>query len=366
MMIPPLFAGGQQQQKKTMAPSSPPARLSSTEPTTSVAQRQLLAYKQLKDLVLEDNHPYLGNVPDEFQKVARADSAELKAGLDWLAAMTQSPAGLKQLKPSRLKSLFGKKSSDANPLERLLEKNQLKIKPLGGGIAGNVFQLQVQDQDFALKVFTKNRGSKNVYRESATGLFFTEQETQDLSKFYASNPLKNWTLMEFIPPNAVLAKRPGTPLSQQGVEISDDKAENRVQGIRVDHGGVVKFIDVGYMADDEFKRFSKLKAERPPSVVMIDRPDNLAAEPADWNSFEEMCDKIPIENLITMHSRGKMIQDARKQSKTAAQNSEDDDSDSSTSQKSDQRRTGKMPAAALDAPQTEDDIDQILDLYKKR
>jgi hypothetical protein len=300
MISPILFTGSSTKKtgptsKKISAPKGPPVRTSPSESATSVAQRQLLSYHQLKQLLLEDEHPYLGHIPDEFKKSAKADSAELKAGLDWLAEMTQSPEGLKQLKPSRLKSIFGKKSSDANPLEKLVAKSQLKVNPLGGGIAGNVFQLQVKGQDYALKVF-KERDSMDAYRESATGLFFTARETQNMAKLYASSPTqpqRRWALMEFIPKDVAVEDRAGTRYSAQGAKLSDNKPENCVpqnnkKGVRVDLGGIVQIEGEGYMASDEFKYFPRQKKPE----VIITRPASLATSLDDWASVEAKFDEI--------------------------------------------------------------------------
>jgi hypothetical protein len=283
---------------------------------TDKAKQELLSYKQLQELVLNDENPYLGKIPGAFLESSEAPEADWQKGMDWLAFKLQDPANVKHLKPSFFKKLFNSKSSSQNPVEQLFQKNQIKIRLLGAGIAGSVYQLNVNGQDFAFKVFNQERSSFDAYRESSTGLFFTEQETSNMSKFYAANPTGRWTLMEFIPPDAKLEDRAGKTLLEQNYKLSDDNDKNKVNNIRVDHGGIVTQIGVGYMAADAFKRFSQLKASQATqpdamSIISVERPENLAATEAEWENEEDMDDNLPLSTLSMLTYQGNLSQRLR-------------------------------------------------------
>lgn len=288
------------------------------DPTTQAAQHELLSYQQLKELVLKDDNPYLGKIPAAFMEASGLSEADWQAGLDWLAFQLQDPNNIKSLKPGFFKNLFQSKAKSQNPVERLFQQNRIKVRVLGEGIAGNVYQLNLNGQDFAFKVFKQGEGrvSMDAYRESATGLFFTAKDTSNISDFYASNPRGHWTLMEFISPDAQLTDRAGTRLSQQGYKLSDDNDKNKVNDIRVDHGGVVVQEGVGFMAPDAFKRFSQLKAAKEVqsdalSVLSVERPKNLATTEADWENEADMCETIPLDTLSMLQYQGNFTQSIR-------------------------------------------------------
>lgn len=292
---------------------------------TMEARRELLSYKQLKELVLHHNSPFVGVVPDAFTNATQASNEEIVAGINWLATTLLKPNGLQQLKPSVFKSVYGTFIDPKNPVKRLFQKNLIRIKELDSGVAGRVYQLQVNGQDFALKVFT-SRSSMDAYRETATGMHYTQgMETSTMSDLFIANPAHptaKWTLMEFMPDEFNMAERAGKPMKDK---LSDNNPKNYKGPVRVDHGGVVTKEGEGYMAPDEFKRFSRLKAPAGHkrsasniSNISVQRPPNLAISEADWDAFEEMLDNLPLNTLRTMGRWGKTAQAGRGQNKAEA------------------------------------------------
>lgn len=234
----------------------PPARYNPVtfqgKKTTELARKEIIPFNRLVDHLREDTDPYLGDVPPALTLSGKYKQRDILHGLDWLATRlnSRSRSGLPDIWPHLWE----------NPVKKMLRLGQLKIRVRGEGQAGKVYELDVGGQSFAFKVFGEMLGNFNPYREAATGMFFTARQTKDLSGLYAANPVKNWTLMEYIDKDARLDDRPGQTLLEQGYTLSDDHAKNRINHIRIDHGGRLTKIGEGYLSGDCFVPFSPKSA----------------------------------------------------------------------------------------------------------
>lgn len=253
--------------------------------STEMAQSRLLSVKELKAAIDDDVDTYVGHTPDPLITLGIPQNALVKR-IDWLVrnlvpatsspttpvldkkpslsflrkAFTMNEGQNKNAAPSlrpvkswaNFKNSLGMKSTSSfvPPVPRRPESSQfasdlglgheLRLAESGAGVAGKVFRLTVKGQELdrlALKIFKDE--DNDIYRETAAGMFFTAQPTQDLSALYMAHPKMRWTLMEFIEPGTRLEDRPGKTMLEQGYHLSDNNAKNYVNGIRVDHGGIV-------------------------------------------------------------------------------------------------------------------------------
>lgn len=216
--------------------------------TTELARKEIIPFNRLAEHLRKDTDPYLGGVPPALTLSGKYKERDILRGLDWLAIQlsNRSHSTLLNLCPH----------SFENPVKKMIGAGQLKVRVLGDGRAGKVYELEVGGQSFAFKVFREMLGNFNPYREAATGMFFTARRTKDLSALYTANPVKGWTLMEHIDKGARLDARSGKTLLEQGYKLSDEHAKNRINNIRVDHGGRVTKIGEGYISGDRFVPFS--------------------------------------------------------------------------------------------------------------
>lgn len=254
----------------------------SGDSTTQLAQERLLSVNELKASIEDDLDTYVGQTPEALFNLGVPPNTLVKR-LDWLAENLVPPVSSEPRQVVKKKSsIFNfrkdssgqqgsgtdslkKKSSVANlkqgqgfksttSLSQSEEDtlaaadlslgDELRLAESGAGIAGKVFRLTMKGKELdrlALKIFKEE--DHNVYRETATGMFFTAQPTKDMSALYMAHPQKRWTLMEFIGPDARLADRPGQTMLEQGYQLSDSNAKNYVNGIRVDHGGIVSKVN---------------------------------------------------------------------------------------------------------------------------
>ncbi len=117
------------------------------------------------------------------------------------------------------------------------------LQKLGEGSFGRAYKLGNRDHAFKLKVFKRSAETPFVdvheipYEEAATGLFLTGRNTRDVAHFHFANPGKHWTLTEYIGHQKHLENRPGPTLASHRMAFSDQKPDNFIRNIRIDHGG---------------------------------------------------------------------------------------------------------------------------------
>lgn len=136
--------------------------------------------------------------------------------------------------------------NQAEPADMLWQK--VAIDVLGEGGSGIVYKITIDNKPFALKTISPgwltDINDFMPFNEAANGLFFTALGVKDMSRFHAANPFTGWLLTEYIGPDADLSKRPGVFLQELGYRLHDNKAENYIKGIRIDHGGIVERFSV--------------------------------------------------------------------------------------------------------------------------
>lgn len=211
---------------------------------TEQVRRELLPSQELETLLLRDTDPYLGEPPPVFRQVSKGKNIDILRGLDWLSRSLDSPGH------QRLRDKLG--FPLRNPIRKMMKSGDLTVAQVGSGMAGTVYRLDLGGETFAFKVFGDWLRDFHPFREAATGMFFTARPTRDVSALYAANPFAKWTLTEFIGAADTLADRPGKTLTEQGYKISDECAQNRINGIRVDHGGRVSDLQGHCIAGDRF------------------------------------------------------------------------------------------------------------------
>lgn len=222
--------------------------------TTIQSCQELLPCAELSRLLENDTDPYLGEIPVAFKRLEHRKDIDFFQGLDWLGHQLINPG-----RPT-LKERFGFPLH--NPIKKLLKSGALKYEYVGEGKTGTVYRLDLGGQSFAFKIFGEWLKEFHPFREAATGLYFSAQPTRDLSMLYAANPREKWTLMEYIPATASLADRAGKTLFEQGYKLSDEHAKNRMNGIRVDHGGWVSDLNGHYIAGDRFTKSQWIRSDQ--------------------------------------------------------------------------------------------------------
>lgn len=246
-------------------------------------QKKLLGYNAVIEWL--QNHKeaskYFGTIPLQFTQANPSVSPEaldeLAKNLRKLEQETPLEEGV-ILNQSHVDSLFPKSliktlGRKKSPIETLFQNNEFKIKKLGAGVSGDVYQLSLNDESFAFKVFRpdrKGQKTQDVYREITVGSRLTKLGIRDISKLYAASTSNHpWTLMEYIGPDTKLDDRTGPTLKEMKIYVSDDNAKNRVNGILVDYGVVISLASVGFMAPDgfhkhlpEFRRQLKAQQEK--------------------------------------------------------------------------------------------------------
>lgn len=222
--------------------------------TTIQSRQELLSCAELGCLLEKDTDPYLGEIPVAFKRWEHREDIDFFQGLDWLAHQLVTPS-----RPS-LKERFGFPLH--NPIKKMLKSGALKYEYVGEGKTGTVYRLDLDGQSFAFKIFGEWLKAFHPFREAATGLYFSAQPTKDLSMLYAANPREKWTLMEYVPSTASLGVRAGKTLFEQGYKLSDEHAKNRINGIRVDHGGWVSDLNGGYIAGDRFTKSQWIRSDQ--------------------------------------------------------------------------------------------------------
>lgn len=237
---------------------------------TQACTKELLDAVEVKTLLAKGNNPYMGDIPPTLKKFLKSlPNKDILGILDQTASAIQKKCYLHKQSARvrwyvRLNAFF----------EMLWEKfhawknrhKKLPLNYIGAGDFGRVYKISTPEKEFAFKIFRTpeqviNQIEANLpltndlppkskllfealalrapYQEAANGFYFTARNTSDYSKLYLANPSKGWTLMEYINPGKT-KKRSGTSLREQGYFIQDDFPKNRINGIRVDHGGVIE------------------------------------------------------------------------------------------------------------------------------
>lgn len=276
-----------------------------------LARQLLLPPGKLGEAASICNNPVLGVVPDAFSKSARDSSPNVTAALSEMvkrvkqarkegrsvmgvvpdafskstgnnapnvvAALNEMAKRITQAREEGIpwstdvEIVDGALVELKNPVVRRLRQTQkraIHIERLDSGFAGDVYKLEAGGQEFVLKVF---RGDIMADREIAIGMHLTQgRQTSNLSDFFVGNLANDgspWALMEFIPQTAKLEERVGQTLNEQNIKISDDNDKNKVNGIRIDHGGTVQRTDASDPTPSEdLKQWMFLK------MLAIDAP----------------------------------------------------------------------------------------------
>lgn len=223
---------------------------------TRLAQQTLLSdmeqYEKLKHALQSDDTPYLGQLPQEFTLSGILNQKQALQALDgitkklWLCQrQVRSDVPGFSIKPAGTVSLsnrFLMAFNQIEPADMLWQKAAIEV--LGDGGAGIVYKFTLDDKSFALKTISlgwlTDLNDFTPFNEAANGLFFTALGVRDMSRFYAANPFTGWLVTEYIGPDADLSKRQGVLLQELGYHLHDNKAANYIQGIRIDHGGIVE------------------------------------------------------------------------------------------------------------------------------
>ena len=224
---------------------------SATNEATSMARRGRttndvklpLHGHDLKNCIDSGQSPELGEIPGWLRRSTPATNSNSFSDIDKL---------VDQLRKTGIVSAGTKPVLAQQGLSALVERH------IDTGGFGHVYKLSDGHHTCVLKIARSNNDIENFpdnssYQEAANGLFLTAHGiTKDVSIFHAANPVKGWSLMEYVSPSSAFAQRPGISLEQAGLKISDDSKENRIAGIvRVDMGGQVwpismsKFLPIG-------------------------------------------------------------------------------------------------------------------------
>ncbi|MBY0403906.1 MAG: hypothetical protein K2X66_08400 [Cyanobacteria bacterium] len=221
--------------------------------TTALAERRLLRGDELAYGLKQEKDPYLGRLPDSFiNALDGMQESEILAHLDsMIGKLRANPHCLETINAQPNKTFEYNFGNPGNPLQSFSMKGRF----LGKGYFGYVYQLQVGEVSFALKIFkpktlANKLGKNGPWAESSAGLYLSALRPSDLAPFYVSHPEKGWQLSVFIPPEgrAGLGKgdipneEDSQTLSALGFTFEDDDIpENRVHGYRVDYGSLSCF-----------------------------------------------------------------------------------------------------------------------------
>jgi hypothetical protein len=123
---------------------------------------------------------------------------------------------------------------------------QIKCKFLDSGQYGQVFKIDVSGKPYVFKVF--NKGNRELSAngnigETRTGLNLSGKKYKDITRLHIANfdKDKGWAIMEYIDSEKDFAeKRDGKWLYEDrpDIRLADDKYENTINDIRVDHGDI--------------------------------------------------------------------------------------------------------------------------------
>lgn len=221
-----------------MMTSLPPVRFSGRR-TTALAEERLLSGNETRRALQQDDDPYLGEAPAIPGLPVHA--GQLLAQFDRLAARLN-----REKRPANFK------------YEN--EGVQMSGESLGRGAYGTCYHIRINGESFVFKVFHKppppatrlliavdrllRGGHHGPYAESATGLFANRQGVSDVIRFYCGNPQAGWYLAEFIDKRGAAPKPGDKPrgnktMEEAGYIFEDDVPYNRINGIRVDLGGLL-------------------------------------------------------------------------------------------------------------------------------
>lgn len=223
----PLVWAGMPFQKKTstVGLNLPPPQFEGE--SKSLANRRWVSPETFQKLLKVSATPYVGRLPGPLLQAGTARPKQVFKALDELAAL---------LRPLR----FLQASEGAFTIGD--SKVPVSLDYVGMGGYGAVWKVTVGEKSFALKVYHRLEEvfSHGAYGEIATGLYLSRKNIKDLVKFHCGNPPQGWGLFEFISPTDTLRNRSGVSLSTLPVHLKDDCAENRINDIVIDYGGIEK------------------------------------------------------------------------------------------------------------------------------
>lgn len=218
---------------------------------TRLAQEQLLSdvfeYETLKNVLTNDDTPYLGTLPPQFMLNGLLTEQQALKAFDTITSRLWSTLDSSSSKSSKPPGLLDRMLLGLNlthPTQLLWQA--IKIKPISDGGTGNTYKITVNGQPYLLKAIARGwlREPNDFipFNEAANGLFFTARNVRNMSRFYAGNPFAGWMITEFIDKSIDMNNRTGPTMQELGYEMLDDKPDNYIGDIRVDHGGIVRRI----------------------------------------------------------------------------------------------------------------------------
>jgi hypothetical protein len=140
----------------------------------------------------------------------------------------------------------------------------ITLQFLGNGSFGSVYQLSFKDQVFALKVYHKldKVSSHGTFGESSTGLYLGKRPMKDIAQFYFGNPKEGWGVYELVTKDMRSHSRSGQSIESLSLSLGDAHSKNKINGIRVDYGGISSK-DVIIRDFDDYK---KAMASQDPTI----------------------------------------------------------------------------------------------------
>jgi HEAT repeat protein len=179
----------------------------------------------LQQILTQDPSATVGKLPGPLSRLLKQDARLFLQALDTLHPLLQ-----------------GMNSADLPGLRfDLGEANRpVTLEFQGQGSYGIVYRLTVQDQVYALKVYHPDKANElhGPFAETATALYFSNQQLKNLARFYCAHPQTGWALYEFIAPEMAASTRTGKLLESFDVVRLDDSHPNSHNGIRLDYGGL--------------------------------------------------------------------------------------------------------------------------------
>ncbi len=195
--------------------------------TGTLADRHWMSPKAFQNLLNIASTPYIGRLPDALRQAVEGSPKQVYQALDELAPL------LRKLR-----------NCDTDDLAFRIGPSNVPVTlhQIGSGSYGIVYRLTVNQQSFALKVYhhTTEVSTHGSYGESATGLYFSQQNLKDVARFHFGNPKAGWGVFELITSGMSVATRKGQSIKAFPVVLEDDRDVNRINGIRVDYGGILK------------------------------------------------------------------------------------------------------------------------------